>query len=199
MPTMATIKSYNYRKLSIAYGPNRAHIVSLGLCFKGFDIPWVLVSAMKVSTYRESWSLPWRFRHIVSLGLCHEGFNISWVLVSAMKVSTYRESWSLPWRFQHIVSLGLCHEGFNISWVLVSAMKVSTYRESWSLPWRFRSTLLWAACRYSLGPFLLFVVFLFFCVGFFDDCFCFELLRQIWKTLNRRNLIVCVCGGGGGV
>ncbi|KAL8611339.1 hypothetical protein ACOMHN_014394 [Nucella lapillus] len=29
MPTMATIKSYNYRKLCITYGPNRAHVMTV--------------------------------------------------------------------------------------------------------------------------------------------------------------------------
>ncbi|XP_076466284.1 mediator of RNA polymerase II transcription subunit 14-like isoform X3 [Babylonia areolata] len=29
MPTMATIKSYNFRKLSITYGPNRAHVMTV--------------------------------------------------------------------------------------------------------------------------------------------------------------------------
>ncbi|KAK7108033.1 mediator of RNA polymerase II transcription subunit 14-like isoform X2 [Littorina saxatilis] len=29
MPALATIKSYNYRKLSIAYGPNRAHVMTV--------------------------------------------------------------------------------------------------------------------------------------------------------------------------
>ena len=56
MASMATIKSYNYRRLCISYGPNREHIVSLGLPPSDFPPEGLVEIAVELSMINNNYA-----------------------------------------------------------------------------------------------------------------------------------------------